>query len=408
MLLALASVLLAPPAAAPFVVQSADSAEVRVGAVRTIAPDLALEFDPQPGRANPGIPAGKLVSLQRAGVARPGFPLAPGVVLTNGDRIAGSFAGGDTRKLDFAPSLPGAPSLAVPLLGLSALWLAPVPGDLPADPARYPWLAPKRDTLLTRSGDVLAGALDTAQSDPPGFRWQSPDKTRAARPADAVAAIVLDPSLARPGKLTGPAARVVFADGSRLTLREAELLGGELRGRTAWGEFTRWPWTQVVALDALATPALVPLGELKPLEDATTGYLGAAFPSVVNRSARHEPLRVRTDAGVETFDSGVGVHSQSQLKYAAPEGATRFESLVGLDPTSGQGGAAVVRVLLDGKDVTKLALGVQSPELGGADVAAVVRLAVKAGQVLTLRVEFGASGDAEDVVNWAQARFVRE
>jgi hypothetical protein len=79
----------------------------------------------------------------------------------------------------------------------------------------------------------------------------------------------------------------------------------------------------------------------------------------------------------------------------------RFEALVGLDPLTARQGRAVVRVAVDGKDMTVPGLPDLTPGL-----AVPVRVELAGGKQLTLTVESGATGDVQADVNWADARLL--
>ena len=103
-----------------------------------------------------------------------------------------------------------------------------------------------------------------------------------------------------------------------------------------------------------------------------------------------------------TFDRGIGLHTESRLTYDLAGRYRRFEALVGLDDQTGKGGSARVRVLVDGKSV----------DLGAADLTGrreplAVRVDLTGAKELTLVAEFGERGGVRGHVNWANARLVK-
>ena len=82
----------------------------------------------------------------------------------------------------------------------------------------------------------------------------------------------------------------------------------------------------------------------------------------------------------------------------------RFESLVGLDERTGQGGSVRIAVLVDGhaKD-----LGA-AKEISSTAGPRFLQVDITGGKELTLVVEFGPGGDIRDHVDWTDARVIKE
>jgi hypothetical protein len=129
--------------------------------------------------------------------------------------------------------------------------------------------------------------------------------------------------------------------------------------------------------------------------------LGTTWPVVNDRNVRGEPLRVTTENGEETFDKGLGMHPKTALSYSLGGKYRRFETVVGLDAASGRGGSAVVRIKVDGKDVTP-----ESLRKALDRTAVSVRLDITGAKELTLEIDFGKAGDVRADVNWGDARVI--
>jgi hypothetical protein len=212
-----------------------------------------------------------------------------------------------------------------------------------------------------------------------------------------VAAVGFDASLARAPDRPRPAARLVLADGSRLTLADARpTLAGAVRGQTVFGATIEVPLTAVVAL-APPQPRVVYLSDLPIAREVHDPYLDVRRPAVRDGSAAGRWLRL----GGDVYDKGLGVHSRSELTYALDGRYEMFAALVGLDDHSGRRGSVRVRVEVDG------VAHYRSPELtaGGPPVA--VRVDVYGARRLTLHVEYGRGGNVGDDLNWAEALLVR-
>lgn len=401
LLLALAPVAAAQTSAGPPLFAASSAAGGRpAAAVVTVSKAFAVTF--APGTVD--VPAGELVGLRRAGVALPAWPAGPGVILANGDRVAGIVTGGDARVLRFTPGFvakTGADGWAVPVSVLAAVWATAVPADAPADVAKYSWAGGKTDAVLARSGDVTRGTVEAFTASPAGVRVKPAAGPAVAVPLAAVAAVAFDPALSLARKPKGAFARVVLANGSRISLTAVEIAADVLTGNTAWGGAVRVPLADLVALDVIQGKAVY-LSDLTPAEATVDGFNGVAWPWAADRTVRGGPLRLTGPAGTDTFDKGVGTHSRTRLTYALDGKYQTFEAVVGLDPTTGRRGAVDAAVLVDGT-------AVPLPKLLGLTLASgpqAVRVPVAGAKRLTLVVDFGAGGDVQDVVNWAAARVV--
>jgi hypothetical protein len=322
------------------------------------------------------------------------------LVLANGDRARGTVTGGDTRVVRFAPdSQEGAKPepWAAPLTALAAVWVTPPPADTPSSPSAYPGAdgTRRRDAVLLRNGDVLRGTVEGFAADPPAVRVKVTGENAATTIAlSRVAAVAFDPSLARVRKPKGPYARLVAADGSRLSLATATADENTLKGTTTFGVAVELPLADVVALDVLQGKATY-LSDLKPKTATAEGFNGVAWPWAADRTVKGNPLRL----GTQTFDKGLGTHPRTTLVYDPGGKYRRFEAVVGLDPVTGRRGAAEVRVLVDGRDVFS------APLTAGADPKPVA-VDVTNAKELTLVVDYGPGGDVQDDVNWGDARLI--
>ncbi len=385
---------LPPPGPAAF--EASTVAGPAAGRVQSLSATLAVVW------ADPATPPGELVALRRAGRAAPARPREPMLVLANGDAVAGATLGGDANRLRFRPRFlgPAAEPWAVPLTAVAAAWLEAPDADTPAEPARYAWAGGKRDAVLLRSRDVLRGGLDGLTPEG-GVRFQAADRPAEVVPLARVAALAFDPSLARVRKVKPAHARVTLADGSRLTLTQVAADATALTGVTPYGPRVEVPWSEVVALDAVNGKA-TPLGDLTPKSAEVTPFTDLAWPWRVNQTVRGEPLRLRGEYGVGTSDRGLGLHSRTRLTYDLGGKFRRFEARVGLDAASGRRGSADVTLLLDGKPAGPESLR----RLTAATGTVAVSLATPGVKELTLLVDYGPGGDAQDDVNFADARLI--
>ena len=203
--------------------------------------------------------------------------------------------------------------------------------------------------------------------------------------------------LARTLRPRGPYGRLTLANGSRLSIVEPTIHALSLQAKTLFHVNLQVRLEEVVKLDVLQSRAVY-LSDLKPIEYEHQPYLGIRWPYSLDRSVAGSPLRL----GGNVYDKGIGMHSQSRLTFELNGEYRRFESWVGLDDVTGQGGRVIAKVLADGVPVAG-ELGeissAQGPRFVVADVAG--------RKKLTLVIEFGAAGDVCDHVNWCDARLIR-
>jgi hypothetical protein len=341
------------------------------------------------------------LTLRRTGVPLPAFPGAAHLVLTNGDRlpVAAPSLGLAGERLSFRnPVLAKGETARLSVSAVSALWLGAPDDVADAERFRRRLLSERRrhDVVVLRNGDVLEGVL--AQLDREWLRIEVA-RRNVAVDLPKVAAVAFSSELATALRPRGTYARLVLADGTRLSLGSAVCEDGEtLTGKAVFGADVRVPLGRVVALDLQQGPAVY-LSDLRPLRYEHTPYLGVAWPLVADGSVAGHDLRLA--GGV--YDRGLGTHSASRVTYAVPAGCRRFEALVGLDDRTGKKGSVRVRVLVDGKERD---LGLDSDLTHRAGPVR-VRVEVDGAKELTLAVDFGAGGDVGDHVNWADARFVK-
>jgi len=349
----------------------------------------------------------KLFRLRQLGVPRPCRPRVPMLLLSNGDLIPGEITGGNQQILRVKPQLStNTPetSWTIPLSLTTAFWLVPPPADLPLDPAEYPWRENQRrhDTVLLRNGDVVVGTVE-AINDGPSLRIL-PQSESAPRHLEfaQIAAVAFDPSLSRTPRPRYPVTRLITVEGMRLCLKSVTADASEIRGETCFGAIVRRPLHTVAALE-LESPEVVRLGEIKPQSEATEGYLSVRWPRTVNRSVKGRPLCLPAETGIDCFDYGFGTHPRCRLTYRLEKKYRRFLASVGLDPVTGRGGTAIIRILLDGQEQSLPGLN----PLTAQNSPVAIDINLSGVRELTLLVDFGPTGDVQADVNWGDPRLIR-
>ena len=348
------------------------------------------------------LPWDRLVSIRTLDTPVPAWPRDQGLILTSGDRIRGAIRGGDSKGILIAPrnDASGEP-WTIPYPAIAAVWFIPAEADLNLDPKEYPWAdrPGRRDALLMRNGDVLMGTLEGMTSSPPAVRWSIAEGKSELVQFARLAAISFDPALSRIRPAKGKTYRIVTTDGSRVTVNQWSLKDGSIKATTMAGAAWTFPVSNLVSIDVIRGPA-VWLSELTPKTESQP-YLGLNWQFRVDRSVKGTPLQVLTPRGVETFDRGIGTHPKTTLTYTLAGKYRRFETIVGLDRQSGIGGAAIIRIRVDGKEQS-----VGGEALLDRGVARELSIDVSGAKTLTLEVDFGPRGDVRADVDWCEARLI--
>jgi hypothetical protein len=390
-----------PPADPPRFVGVSASARAVTGRIVGITPKWGATLADHDATIAPG----DLIGLERVGKPRPPLPGGSQLIMANGDRIPAAVIGGDDLSIRVNP-MGAKPETTwrVPLAQLRVLWVDAPPADTSADVNRYPWLDPgrKKDVILLRNGDVLTGDIERFAADGRGLVWKpAGGKAGTAVELSGVAAVAFNPTLVAARQPKGPFARLVTANGTRITLTAGESDGTRIRGTTAFGEKLDLPLDDLIALDLIGGKAVY-LSDLKPKAVAAEGYGDLAWPWAADRTVKGNPLRLATDRGTEVFDKGLGTHPRTTLTYTLGGKYRRFEATVGLDAATGRRGLAKVAVLVDGKE--RQVPGLDRLSAPGGCVS--VSVDVAKAKELTLVIEFGPAGDVQADVNWANARLI--
>lgn len=394
-----------PKPAFPLFVAHTTAATPKAGTLVKLEPDFTVGLT-EPDAA---VPAGELVALRRADKPLPAPPTTAHVRLANGDllRLQELTADGDLVVTVDALLGTGKTSqpVTVPLTAVSVIWFTDPPADTPPDPAAYSWFDPtkKQDALLLRNGDVVRGTLEKLAGDRTGMVRFKPagelSATTYVRPA--VAAVALDPSIARVKKPKGAYARVTTADGSRVSVSAVSADSKTLAATTLTGAKIALPLADVMAVDVVGGKATY-LSDLKPKGSKEEAFGAVAWPWAADKSVKGNPLRLNTDRGEEVFGKGLGLHSKTTVTYDLGGKYKRFEATVGLDAGTGRRGAVDITILVDGK-AQKL------DGLTGLTFATGVKVLgvdVTKAKELTILVDFGPGGDVQDDVTFADARLI--
>lgn len=317
----------------------------------------------------------------------------PQVLLPEGDRLRGEVGAAGEASVEVTPAWNADAPLAVPLDAVVGLALAP-PAE--AD-ARSALLARVRDepreadALWLTNGDRLAG----------GFLDLSARRVKLQLPTGpvevdraGVAALGLDPRVARYPPAAGSLIELTLADGSRLGVAACRVEKGHVEATTRLGLAVKVP-VGLLARAHLRDGRVRYLSE-REAQAGYEGYVGPTRPYRRDLSVEGRTLRL----GGQPYDRGLGVQSRTLLAYKLEPRDRRFQATVGLDDRAGPRGSVAFRVLVD--RVERLA----TPPMSDRDRPTAIDVDVAGAQSLVLIAEFAERGEVRDLADWAEARLV--
>jgi hypothetical protein len=386
------------PAKPPlFAVRSARGALVK-GTWRALQSDWSVRLGD-----GTHVAGANVLSVRRVEVPLPPLPMDYHLLLANGDRVPfrsrGLRLAGETLHFRH-DNLEEGKEASLPLAAVSLLWRIAPDKTLDAEKLRRRLALEKRtrDTVCLRNGDVVAGVLVELNDKNVVVKV---DQRQVTVKTPQVAYIAFNTEFTEPLRPKGTFARLILQGdqpgrGGRLTLTSASADETTLTGTTVFGARVRAPLRDIAALD-LHSSHFVYISDLKKSKYVFHPYLDASWPFTRDGNVAEHDLRL---AG-STYDKGIGMHSHSRLSYRLSGTYRRFEALVGLDDNDGQRGDVRIRVLADGEPVLDRAVT-------SRDGAVPVNLSMEGVRELTLEVDFGRDGDVQDVVNWVEARLIRQ
>lgn len=342
------------------------------------------------------IPAGELIELRRVGAHRPLPPFdRPHILLANGDRWLGQVLGIADDRVRFAAELGSKQEVTVPLSAIVAMWLTVPRHDVEPKPADLDLSINKRgsDELTLTNGDIIRGTIANMEK---GNIVVDISGKLQKLPAERVAAIALSTDLVKAPPTKGEVFKLALANGTRITLTDAVLQNGRIVGKSAAEQPVRLLLGEVSSVSIVGGRCKY-LSELTPMKYEHAPYFSIKWALTRDRNSANGWMQL----GKDSYDRGIGMHSQSVVVYAVPTGATRFESWVGMDTVAGARGSVKAYARLDGKDVFgPVELSAEPP------MKRVVAPLTASSKELSLHVEFGVGADVQDHVNWADSRFV--
>lgn len=314
------------------------------------------------------------------------------VELAGGELVHGAIAGGDQDGDALELLSPAFGQIAISIDRITALVQ---PGIHASDQVLPDGVDEALFLPTARGFDLIAGTLHRFGSQGVSFQpsvsedpqWYSPQKLSAVRLRGAI-------DRARAASMT-------------LLTRSADRLGVNLKACDGEGldvvlengSTLRMPWSDVACL--VFEKDVVHLSALTPTQVVESGFDGeVVHPWCRDACVAGGELLVQGRA----FGRGIGAHSRSRLSFRVPEGATHFRARVAFDDSVSElpvRAHAVVRVLHGNKvvlEVRDLVPGSAPHDVG--------LHAVKAGDSITLEVDFGRGRDIGDRVDWLLPMFL--
>lgn len=236
----------------------------------------------------------------------------------------------------------------------------------------------------------VKGALKSIGEDKITFNYNDKDRRIDRSKVPAIFLAKLASSNRR------PACSIRLVDGSVLRVTSVRVEGEELTVISpVFGEL-KVPRDKIASI-SFESDRVTDMVGLEPVEVKEHGFFDVVFNYRKNRSVSGKALRL--DGKV--YDSGLGMHSYSEITWNIDKKYARFLATVGIDDAVRPNGNVNVTVLADGKEV----LG--PVKITGRDKPVDVNIEVNKVLKLTIRVDFGDDKlDIFDHLNIANPRLV--
>jgi hypothetical protein len=318
------------------------------------------------------------------------------LALRNGDILYGEPIDISGQSLDYKVAELG--PIAVPLKLVQSLSLTKT--------AAAPYAASDKDTVQLTNGDQMQGIVATISAD----KLQISTGTE---PAGGVTDIIL-PLIqqisfggAAPAREIPPlSARLTFISGSVLTapLSDANFAWtiNDISFTDPAGQIHKTTADQLAAVEVLGGRVAY-LTEMDPATDQQTSFIGASWPTQINKNVLGRELTVAKT----TYARGIGVHTRSLLAYDLDGSFETLKLRVGMDDSASPHGEADIAILLDGKILWQKPLHCAA---GVGEISEELSLPLHGGKHLELRanpVEGSGKLDILGRVDWLNVALIR-
>lgn len=339
------------------------------------------------------VPSGDLAEIRFRHARQAAKDLA-NLRFRNGDVLYGTVVSGGDKSLRFNATLLGEIEVKNDVLAGLAF---PVK-EAPAAETLNQFFAAQtgeNDQILVPNGEATNCFLNEMTAKDIQYEVEGQKRTR---PYDQVAAFryaALKPF----EQVKGLLARVYLSDGSVLS----GTLGAHRAAQWALAGVEGMAWSipeGAILRVSFAGGRLVYLDELEPKVEQKPLVGGAPliFRWRKNQSAANGPMAI----GKKEYLRGFGVHSFCTLTFQLGGTFTRFIAEVGLDRAAPPHAVCGWKVLADGQEL-------KAGEAKAGAAPTTLKLPVSGVKMLELVCDYGADNDdAGDLLNWAEARLVRD
>lgn len=392
-----ASIFAQPDSPAVVRVTDLDGRQTAAGAM-TQWSDGVLSFA---GKPTPRFSAADLLRVQWTGKKVQETATLPVVLLANGDRLHLHLDAVDEEQLtghSTVQLLNGGFSLKIPLESVRGVIVTP-PADRALRDRTCSQLldrTERSDLVILNNGDTLEGELLGLESKVLKLKTNVGESSIDSA---GVRAIGFNPELTNMPAAAAGSAVIALVDGSRFQAAKFKLSpdAKKLSLQARFGAALEIPLESVVSLQ-FTGGRITALSDLQPAAYKSEPYLSLEWPLRRDRSVLGGPLRLR---GTE-YARGLGMHSQSEVRFQLDGQYRRFHTTIGIDDDAKGRGSVVFKVLCDDRIVSA------SPVLTGSSSSATLEpIDVTGVKTLTLRVEFADFGDILDHANWCDALLVK-
>ncbi|HEX5242862.1 MAG TPA: NPCBM/NEW2 domain-containing protein [Tepidisphaeraceae bacterium] len=290
----------------------------------------------------------------------------------------------------------------VSIKGNDLVWESPVLGQLRLPMKRLigitqpgktpPDARPRMDIVSLANGDTLKGIVTNIGD---GKVAVQADAGNSEIALSSVASIdfAATGSAAMPQK----AFRVRFEDGSSIVATTLAMSDDRLKLDLSKDENRQVDLKHIIAIEQVNGPVSW-LSSRAPVENIYIPYFGnrLLYPARMDANYRGSDIRF----GEQRFVRGIGVHAYSRLAWNLDGSYAGFRTRYAIDGDSPMADVTV-RIKLDDKvayEKRHVHAGVLSP---------VVLLELKDARQLTLEVDFGEAGGAQDRLNWIEPALMK-
>ncbi len=186
-------------------------------------------------------------------------------------------------------------------------------------------------------------------------------------------------------------------------LRDGSILGGDLVSlasgkaqiQIAGGSQVEVPWEAVQRVVVRSSRVLY-LSDLKPSLVKQQAFVTLPRPWQKDRSVTGRTLTL----GSRTFEKGIGVQSQAELTFDAPDDFDLLAATIGIDADAAGKGDCLFEVHVDGQRLF-------SERVRGSEEPRDIQIPIARGKQITLVVLPGADLDLADHADWADVRLMK-